>query len=207
VYRPSSSASGPKPATVTFKNVGERSVHSSTIEVDDLALQDLVDALTGASLNLNSKLFQCGRCKVFYQEQSYEVIRTVNNGNCVSCNSQELALVTASQKRRGRNADINAITLSTYRNYVGNVITFQGYVYNVLTSRRGNDYAVMFENKTWKYGFKMVAFRGSIDRIGGESFFLGLAGKVIKVRGLLNQHETFGYQIIVSDRAMILDVQ
>lgn len=204
MYRPSASESGLKPATFKFKNVGVSSGHSSTIEVDDLALKDLVDALTGASLNLNSKLFQCGRCKVFYQEQSYQVILTENNGKCVSCNSQALALVTASQNRRGRNADINAITLNTYQNHVGNVITFEGYVYKVLTSRRGNDYAVMFENKTWKDGFKMVAFRGSVDRIGGESFFLGLAGKVIKVRGLLIKHETFGHEIIVSDRAMII---
>ncbi len=90
---------------------------------------------------------------------------------------------------------------------MGRVITFEGYVYNVLVSQRGLDYAVMFENKTWTRGFKMVVFRGDVNSVGGRRFIMDLEGRTVRVRGLLARHETFGYEIVVSDRAMILDVQ
>jgi len=65
----------------------------------------------------------------------------------------------------------------------------------------------MFENKNWQQGFKMVAFRGAVDRIGGERFVYSLANRTVRVRGLLVLHKVFGYQIIVTDRAMILSIQ
>lgn len=202
VYRPSADTRGQRRPAIEFKENG-----SGTGLPTDLDIKDLVDALTGAPLQLNAGLFQCQHCKVFYQAQSVEVIRSENAGRCVSCLHAELVSVTGRREQRGRNADVNLITLENYRQYVGHVITFEGRVHTVLTSRRGTDYAVMFENRRWTQGFKMVAFRGAVERIGGERFLYSLANRTVRVRGLLILHKDFGYEIIISDRAMILSVQ
>jgi len=202
VYRPSADARGQRRPAIAFKENG-----SGTGPPTDIDIKDLVDALTGAPLQLNAGLFQCQHCKVFYQAQSVEVIRSENAGRCVSCLHAELVSVTGRREQRGRNADVNVITLDNYRQYVGHVITFEGRVHTVLTSRRGTDYAVMFENCRWNEGFKMVAFRGAIERIGGERFLYSLANRTVRVRGLLIKHNYFGYEIIISDRAMILSVR
>jgi hypothetical protein len=166
-----------------------------------------VDALTGAPLQLSSGLFQCQRCKVFYQGHSIQVINSENGGRCVSCLDTQIVSVAAKREQRGRNADVSIITLENYRDYVGHVITFEGDVHTVLTSRRGTDYAVMFENRSWTRGFKMVVFRGRVEEIGGANFLFTLVGRRVRVRGLLINHDRFGYEIIVSDRAMILAVR
>ena len=194
----------PKPQNPQGRNVITfRSTASVVTQTNDLDLKDLVDALTGLSLHTNTSLYQCRRCKVYYQEPSYDVIRTQNGGRCVSCSQSELVIVIGQHGHRGQNASVNAITLANYRDHVGRVITFEGYVHNVLTSRRGTDYAVMFENASWKMGFKMIAFSKSVDNMGGSRFLYGLAGRTIRVRGLLIQHDTFGYEIIINDRSMV----
>ena len=53
----------------------------------------------------------------------------------------------------------------------------------------------------------MVVFRNATTQVGGPAFLLGLAGKQIRVRGLIVKHPRFGYEIIVNDRAMILEVR
>jgi hypothetical protein len=200
IYRPSSSTSG-QTRKISFKTS-----NSFSEQAADLDLKDLVDALTGAPLQLELGLYQCQRCKVFYQAQSYHVIQVENDGKCVSCFRKEIINVAGRQDYRGANADVSVITLDRYRDYVGSIITFEGYVYNVLTSRRGIDYAVMFENRSWSNGLKMVIFPECLKSVGGYEFLSSLAGRVVRVRGLLKLHEKYGYQIIVSDRAMILGV-
>jgi len=184
-----------------------REIDGRTGSPTDLDIKDLVDALTGAPLQRSLGLYQCQRCKVFYQPHSVEVIQSENGGRCVSCQHAEIINVAGRREQRGRNADVSVITLENYRQYVGHVITFEGNVHTVLISRRGVDYAVMFENRSWVNGFKMVCFRGDVEKIGGPGYLFGLIGHQVLVRGLLIRHETFGYEIIVSDRAMILSVQ
>ena len=107
----------------------------------------------------------------------------------------------------GRDFAPDVVTLSNYRDYVGSVVTFEGYVYGVNESRRGNDFAVMFENKSWVRGFKLVFFRGAVQKVGGSRYIKSLQGKTVRVRGLLIQHERFGYEIIISEKSMILSVK
>jgi len=97
------------------------------------------------------------------------------------------------------------VTLQNYKNHVGRVVTFEGVVTKVNESRRGNDFAVMFENKSWKYGFKLVFFRGAVKKVGGKPYITGLQGQRIRVRGLIINHERYGYEIIVSEKSMILE--
>jgi hypothetical protein len=201
-YRPSVAGTLHSPTTLQFR---DKSQVSSP--VSDLDVSDLVDALTGVPLHPELGLYQCNRCKAFYQPDSLEVIRKLNGGKCVSCGQVSIASVSEQREQRGRNADVGVVTLENYRQFVGRVVTFEGQVQDVLPSRRGFTYAVMFEKQRWVHGLKMVVFGNEMSRVGGAQFLLDLRGKVVRVRGLLMLHETYGYQIIVSDRAMILGIQ
>ena len=63
---------------------------------------------------------------------------------------------------QGRDHDPNAVTLSSYRSQFDRVVTFEGMVREVKTSQRGQDYAAMFEQTTWKKGLKLIFFRKSL---------------------------------------------
>jgi len=197
--RPSTATPPPK---ITFKPVGEAAAPGNPTD-----LAGLVDAFTGAALDPARGLLQCDSCQVFYHQESYQILQSENGGRCVACLGTAIRpfQVTAVPPR-GRNAEVSLVTLQNYRQFTGRVITFEGRVHTVLRSRRGTDYAVMFEAKPWTKGFKLVVFKGKVDAVGGTFFLRSLIGKTIRVRGLLVQHEKFGYEIIVSERGMILSI-
>ncbi|MFM0096385.1 hypothetical protein PQQ87_12285 [Paraburkholderia nemoris] len=144
---------------------------------------------------------------MFYHEDSIELLRAENSGKCVSCQATTLVAFARGQ-RPGAGKDFTpaVVTLADYHKHVGSVVTFEGFVPLVRESKRGNDFAVMFEKKSWKEGFKLVFFRGAVQTVGGRPYISSLEGKRIRVRGLLKKHQTFGYEIIVSEPGMILSV-
>lgn len=192
-------------STIVFSGSGTGNAGRSTPQ----NLSGLRDAFTGAPLDSALGLFQCRECQVFYHADSFRVLQEENAGRCVACASVSITSITQqrAQDRGGRNFDPDVVTLSTFREHVGRVATFEGYVHNVLVSRRGSDYAVMFENASWTRGFKLVFFRGAVSSVGGGAFIKGLKGKTISVRGLIVNHHRFGYEIIISERSMILSVR
>ncbi|MFM0356466.1 hypothetical protein PQR12_23475 [Paraburkholderia nemoris] len=170
-------------------------------------MNGLHDALTGAALDIARGLFQCTTCKVFYHENSIELLRAENSGKCVSCQATTLVAFAHGQSPgAGKDFTPTVVTLADYHKHVGSVVTFEGFVPLVRESKRGNDFAVMFEKKSWKEGFKLVFFRGAVQTVGGRPYISSLEGKHIRVRGLLKKHQTFGYEIIVSEPGMILSV-
>jgi hypothetical protein len=205
-YRPRASTSSITKPKIVFNNSQKTLGHTNTELVD---LSGLVDAFTGSSLNVQMGLYRCNNCSVFYHTESYNLLREVNNCRCVACSSTNIQLFTKieSDTTRGRNFAPDLVTLNNYKQHVGRVVTFEGYVPKVLVSRRGSDYAVMFENSSWSDGFKLVFFRGTIRASGGRDYIMGLKGKKIKVRGLIVKHDRFGYEIIVSEKSMIMDVK
>lgn len=174
--------------------------------VSGQGLGDLKDAFTGQAINPSrGALYRCTQCQVIYHSDSVEVIRAENNGECVACQSAAISrLETTVTPPHGRTHSASVVTLANYASYVGRVVTFEGAVQVVHASRDGKSFAVMFEAASWAKGFKMVVFRNAVDSVGGASFLRGLSGKTIRVRGLLVNHRLFGYQIIVSERSMIL---
>jgi hypothetical protein len=181
--------------------------NSELLAPSDVELDGLHDAFTGAPLDRNSGLYQCRNCKVYYHAESIQILIEVNNSKCVSCQSTNIvALVVGDKTTRGGDYNPNVVTLQNYKQHVGSVVTFEGRVYRVNESRRGNDFAVMFENKSWVAGFKLVFFRGSVQKIG-VNYINSLVDKTVKVRGLIVKHPTFGYEIIISEKSMILSVK
>ena len=192
-YRPRNK---PPRKTIDFGTSPSPSPSSGTIKTEDL--KDLKDAFTGAPLNPKLGLYKCNNCQVYYHKESYLILKSENNSKCMACGSSNIIAVIE-VNTGARNARPDSVTLYNYKQNIGRVITFEGKVSVVRESRRGSDFAVMFENKSWTKGFKMVFFRGSIAKCGGERYIKSLSGKNIQVRGLLVNHERFGYEIIVSN--------
>jgi hypothetical protein len=86
-------------------------------------------------------------------------------------------------------------------------VTFEGTICELKISKRGKDYALMFEHASWTKGLKLVFFRRSIPAAGGVTFIKSLSGRRVRVRGLLTNHRFFGPEIIISERGMILDIR
>lgn len=135
------------------------------------------------------------------------MLREENAGRCVACGSTAIVSrgTQDASTQRGRDYDPNTVTLANFRSHFDRVVTFEGIVRAVRVSRRGKDYAVMFENASWSKGLKLVFFRRSIDAAGGVDFIKSLSGRRVRVRGLLTNHRFFGPEIIISERGMILD--
>lgn len=170
-------------------------------------ISGLHDAFTGAPLNRRLGLAQCSNCLVYYHAESVDIIRSENGGRCVACGQPAIRSSSATEERSGRDHQPDVVTLHNYNQHIGRVVTFAGRVVAVKRSRRGSDYAVMFEQASWTRGFKLVFFRGSVAKVGGEAFVNSLAGKHVTVRGLLIRHERFGPEIVISERSMILSVR
>ena len=205
VYRPK--ARSRSRSSIKFSDSGTPSTKRAMPTAAQL--KDLHDAFTGAPLDPALGLYRCSSCKVYYHRESFDVLSAENSRQCVACSSTDIVSLSTSKARKegGRDHDPDVITLQNFREHVGRVITFEGRVHKVLTSRRGNDYAVMFENKNWTKGLKLVFFRGTIRKVGGAKYIKGLTGKNVKARGLLINHETFGHEIIISEKSMILNAK
>jgi hypothetical protein len=199
-------------ATISYPNPGP----SRTIRFNDVSfkpvtldqdLSDLVDALTGAPLEPNSGLYQCRRCKAFYQGDSYDVIQNHNGNKCVACLHTDIGNVVGRLQVRAANTAADTVTLHDYRQFVGQVISFQGCVHAVRRSRKRTAFAIMFEDAPWTRGFKLVVLKENVRTVGGPSFLLGLAGHNVKIRGLLIHHKLFGYQVVVTGPGIILSIE
>lgn len=197
----------PSPRKKSITGIKFKDTTQSNLPVPS-SLEGLHDAFTGEPLKKSLGLYQCQNCHVFYHTESYQILKEANNSKCVACQSSNIIAVLADQKdKTGKDYKPNNVTLLDYRKHVGSVVTFEAKVAKVLESRRGNDFAVMFESKSWTKGFKLVFFRTAIKKVGGRPYIFGLKGKTIKVRGLIVNHPTFGYEIIVSEKSMVLSVK
>lgn len=174
--------------------------------------EQVTDFVTGAALKTSASTYQCVDCLAYYSPESFDLLRSENGGRCASCRSVNLRTLGGKQTKEpqrtvppsARAAGPGAATLTNFRSFEGQVVTFTGRVVKVLESRRGGDFAVMFEGKSWKQGFKLVFFKGALTALGGPAYVRGLRGATITVRGLVVNHSQFGYEIIVNDRGMVL---
>jgi hypothetical protein len=195
---PSGISFGTESASTGLKNLGEQ----------------VTDFVTGASFGTSASTYQCVDCLAFYGLESYDLLRTENGGRCASCRSVNLRVLGAGDRQAAqrtvppstRATGPGAATLANYRSHEGQVATFTGRVIKILESRRGGDFAVMFEDKSWKQGFKLVFFKGALNALGGDNYVRSLPGATITVRGLIVNHGQFGYEIIVNDRGMVLRI-
>lgn len=204
VYRPTARSN--TSSSINFKTTTSGSAGGAAPAKADL--EGLHDAFTGAPLNKALGLHQCQSCKVYYHTESLQVLREANSSQCVSCQSTNIiAVIAGGRSTGGKDYKPNVVTLENYKDHEGSVVTFEGRVHRVNESRRGNDFAVMFEDKSWIRGFKLVFFRDAVRKVGGKPYISGLQGKTVSVRGLVINHPRFGYEIVVSEKSMILSAK
>lgn len=87
----------------------------------DVDIGELVDALTGAPLQPDAGLFQCRRCRVFYQQASAEVLRVENDGRCIACLQAELVCVRVRREQYAPAVGGDAFARYNYRRYAAQV--------------------------------------------------------------------------------------
>ena len=204
-YRPGSA--GGSSSGISFGSAG---AHAAPPKLGE----QVTDFVTGAALRTSASTYQCAECLAFYSPESFDLLRSENGGRCASCRSVNLRALGGQRPQdsqrtvppSARAAGPGAATLTNFRSFEGQVVTFTGRVVKVLESRRGGDFAVMFEDKSWKHGFKLVFFKGALTAVGGPTYVRSLRGATITVRGLIVNHSQFGYEIIVNDRRMVLKV-
>lgn len=98
-------------------------------------------------------------------------------------------------------------SLADYRQRLNESVVFEGRCVQVLTSRSGSAFAVMFEPGTWTEGFKLVVPTAYVPEVGGAPYIRRLAGSMIRAQGIVTHSPIFGYEISISHRAQILDVR
>ena len=177
------------------------------------AIDDLVDALTGAPLHRAPGLRQCQRCKAHYHRQSYEFIMNENNGRCVACLSPKIPLLTADSPTRAAPVPAAAavtpvlVNPANYHAHSDRLVELEGDVVDVLQSRGGQQFALMFEQATWSKGIKLVIPARLAFQIGGPGILFKLRAKTVRVRGLLKMHPLLGPQIMASGPEAIVWVR
>ncbi len=207
-YRPNSN--GNNTSGISFGSVGSVSAGKATTKFGE----KVTDFVTGAAFITSESTYQCGECFAYYAPASFELLRSENGGRCASCRSVNLRALGELRPRETQRAEPSSTraagpgvaTLTNFRSFEGQIVTFTGRVVKVLESRRGGDFAVMFEDKSWKHGFKLVFFKGALSAVGGPENVRNLRGAMITVRGLIVNHNQFGYEIIVNDRRMVLRI-
>lgn len=170
---------------------------------------DVRDAITGQPLRLGPELHRCTRCQVYYHRSSVDLLERDNGGRCVSCGDASVSPIHqgAPVPAPGPTGEPDVTTLTDYRAKVGEVVIFEGRCVEVLPSRSGSAFAVMFEHARWTQGFKLVIRTASVSDVGGLGFIRSLLGRTVRVRGRVDYHEIYGYEIAITNRSMILEVR
>ena len=205
---PSFNNSKLKPKLV-FKEIHEVIATDSTLDIEGLQ-----DPITGSLLMIEHGLYQCQKCNIIYQARSYFELVKENDSFCVCCKSTNIKEGTkATQVKRNFDFIPSIIKISNYHKYIGQVVTFEGQSLYSKESKRGNDFAIVFENKDWQQSLKIVlskrvlGIRGPKSEENARLYIDSLVGKTIKVRGLLVNSHLNGYRIVVLDKKNILGVR
>ena len=92
--------------------------------------------------------------------RTLDLVPWTTQGRCVACGNTAVVArgVREARTTRGRDHDPNAVTLENFRSHFDRVVTFEGQVRDIKVSKRGKDYAVMFEQASWSRGLKLVFF-------------------------------------------------
>ena len=167
------------------------------------SVEGILDPITGTEFRANENIYQCVACTSLYHSDSRQFLVEQNNGRCASCGqSASLRLVRAVERPvKIAKAPVQyrpyAVTLDEVKQYLGRVVSFEGRVVQVHVSPRGT-YFVKFEHGGIPDVFKLVIFPNYVHNFayGGETIE-AYSGKRLRVRGLIQEHEKWGWEILV----------
>ncbi len=203
-----------RPKHVVWHATSQRGSSSPTVVVTiaGVSVEELLDPVTGVEFGQGDEIWQCDNCSSLYHLESRNFISEQNSNRCVVCKVQNQIFryrpgrettrpVTHEIARRFRP---EAITINNAARNVGRIALFEGRVVEVQRSKTSETYAVKFRRGRWVDVFKLVIFQQYVGNFSqGARTIKSYQGHTIRVRGLIQRHDTFGLQILVNDEDMI----
>jgi hypothetical protein len=177
---------------------------------------DLTDFLTGASIDPSDGVVRCDACRALYHPASAALLDERNGGGCASCGSASLVRLDDEALRRYRRRDAETrsgalvadlVPSDGYDPLVGRVVTVTGRVLGALPSRRAGERALRFQDLALGTECRLSFIGNAATGLRGKAFVNGLIGSRVRLRALLLRHDAHGFQLLVPDPAMVLDVE
>jgi len=178
------------------------------------------DAFEHTELKAGETVAYCTYDKVAYHLSTWKFLQEKNRGRCCSCGRSgtiqvvQLPGVPTVEVRprvpvetRWLRETKEVIGLEEIYDHIGRAVVVEGSVHEVYRSQKGT-YFVRFEKRKSGDrpfdGFKVVIF----DRYASEWISLGMhpkhyAGHKVRVRGVIQDHETWGIEILVNSPRVI----
>jgi hypothetical protein len=212
-----------KPTTspTTTRSIDWGGINSSG-QADPSTLVGVEDAFDHTPLLPGERVAFCNKDKVAYHLATWEFLRLQNQGRCCICGlSTSVSIITLPgtyvpplpvvvpvfrpevQVRPGE----KIISLKEVPYHINLAVIVQDYVHKVHRSQKGT-YFIRFEPLRYGEpvysGFKAVIFNNYVDRWSAVGTSIeSYARKNIRVRGIVQKHETWGIEILVNSPHMI----
>lgn len=190
---------------------------------DDLwALVGMEDAFEHTPLLAGERIAYCTLDKVGYHLSTWRFLQDQNNGCCCVCgkrNTIEIILLPGkvapaeAEKVKAPPAPLlrpgeKVVRIEEVEQYVNRAVTIEGLVYEVYRTKSTGTYFVRFEPRNFLdppfKGFKLVIwpdYQPAFDLAGVD--IRSFANCTIRVRGVIQKHETWGMELIVHSPHMI----
>ena len=203
-----------------------RATSVAQIMVAKIDISNILDPVTGTGFNDGELAWKCTNCQMFYHDQTYSFLRDQNSSRCVGCGQSRLEQTSLGEGKvipfrpeRPSRPDFETrvsetdlwtlprqpivfepavVRLPEINQYVGHMVYFQGKVVEVQRSRSTNTYCVKFQRGPWTSVFKLVVFPNYVHNFThGERSIRDYEHKTIRVRGLIQKHPEWGFEILV----------
>jgi hypothetical protein len=187
--------------------------------VDLPSLVGVEDAYEHTPLLAGERVAVCTRDQVAYHLNTWQFLKTYNRGCCCACGrGDKILLVTLPGVYLQPAAEPvyvpapwvsgeKVISLPDVAAYIGRAVVIEDYVYNVHRSQKGT-YFIKFQPTGQAPrpfdGFKVVIFNAlarNWERSGIDPY--SYAQHIVRVRGVIRQHDAWGIEILVSSPRLI----
>jgi hypothetical protein len=177
-------------------------------------LVGLNDPYTLTPLAPGERIEYCTNCHLGYHLATVAMLREGNRGACVGCMQPGRWRVFILPGGDGLVTELPAVApvasdtlvrLDKIWDYVGHIVTFEGFVHRVQQSRSSATWFVVFEPKRNPLeAFRLVIYnRYSKNWLDEGIDINSYSGKVIRVRGLIRVDPNYGIQMLINQPGVI----
>jgi hypothetical protein len=205
-------ATGPTGSGSRAARAGAAGSEAATPAPETAAATDFV---TGAALDPGQGIVRCNECRALYHPDSAALLDVHNGGCCASCGSQALQRLDDTELRRFRGSTAwprrdRAVVAEVgpgdaYERLVGRMVTVSGTAGPALPTRRTGEFSLLFRDRVLGTECRLTFVGAAVRGLRGRAFVHGLIGSKVKVRALLLRHEVHGFQLLITDPAMVLE--
>lgn len=185
------------------------------------SLIGIEDAFDHTKIVAGERVAYCKRDKVVYHDTTWRFLLQQNSGRCCICGKADQIVFYSLpgepvQKSAYAQMPLPAIRFSNETfipsseaaNHLNKVVSVQDFVHEVYRSKSTGTYFVRFEPRSLSEppykGFKLVIFPNYVGL--WEALGINIPSyqeKVVRVRGLIQQHKTYGLEIVINSPYMM----